>query len=323
MDTTDEDCISEEEIYLELSDLPLEVAIGLERYLSVKYPKQNVVIHRGPKSIYGHLLPELQGKIMKYNMDEKDKTVNVEERNPALYTTKIIKSQTARKFYKKECDKPISIDEIEKEVRISLDEDLSRVLMINNDLWDMYIYSPYFDNSGDYPYVEFGVGMNVGIEVDDDPDLVIIDYRDLGGQLRDDLESGLNEGDIDIDPFSEYRIRIRRGACMEYNKNYAKEYLINWYNKFVSPDLGNKLAYDDVKLVAMLNYITFEILPYLESMEPFDTLTGMSGELNLLDENEVRTQLAPYFEFSREKLRDYIIQLTGAKVVKNTNKLVL
>ena len=83
----------------------------------------------------------------------------------------------------------------------------------------------------------------------------------------------------------------------------------------MSLNLNDIITFDDVQRVAMLNYIAIEITPYLE----YDVgeMRGIRGEFDLTNQKKLRNELNPFFEFSRQTIRDYIIQLTGAKMINN------
>jgi hypothetical protein len=285
-------------ICLEMSDLPTNIALMLERYLSVEYPNQDVTIHRGPLSICGHFPPEIQSKIL---------SIKKENTPTSLGVTKAIKHYASKNFYETVCRKPITFSEIEREIKLSEEyDDLNPVIAIFDDTHELYMhaFSPIIEDNT----VIIGPSMLCSNE---DGELGI-SYEDLGKITKKKFKFEIDRGITTVDPFTQYRIRNMRIACIEYNNNYASEYLIDWYNNLVALNLDDGITYEILKNIAILNYIALTITPYVKSPDKYfgKTIYGIAGEFNKNNQEE----LISHLEYARTKIRAYIIQLTGTKV---------
>jgi len=316
----------EEDIYLELSELPINLALELEKYLSLNYPKNNVTIHRGPQSIYGHLPPEVQNKILKYEFEGIPNVISNVIQNTipnTLLTTKSIKKHAVEDVYNQKCDLPISGFEIRNELErvknlkvYDYDEDYSSTNKTQPDVMVIEFPTEYgdagisiIDADNDYVNINFGMSCHGDEE---DPNLVSIEYHpSTGGWMHVDFDIGIREGDLAADPFTEYHIRNNRNICVAYNKNYAAEYLIKWYNTIVNTNMNDEIKLEDIIYVATLNYIAIEVAPLTGYNKEIE---GTKGIYNLSDQNALRTIIIPVFELSKEIIKKYIMQLTGAKL---------
>jgi len=303
-------------VHLEISDLPLQLALDLERYLSTQYKDSDITIHRSSHGIYGHLPAELQGKIL---------AQNVESSKLLQRFNKPIKEYTASDFFENECSKPISISEIETEQLY-----LVMPTIITNVNADNMLINHIHISVGEYKIVNFGVGMNFGVD-DDDPDNVIIEYDSVQSMDIETFQKALENGTCILSPFDEYNILKKRLSCINYDSNYANKFLVEWYNTVVPLNIADDIRVEELKIIAMLEYLAINIMPYLDFELIEDTSAinkmrdyhGMSGEYDTNSQSELKANVIPIYELSSEVLRYYIMQLTGARYDKINNQLIL
>jgi len=280
---------SSSRIWLELKDLPPSLSVSdLPYYLTKTYPGKQVII-KGPHdlSTFGSLPSELLGKIIrtKTGLDSISVRIN-----------KPIRNYNLNEFYEKQCQIPVSKDEILREL-----DSGGKVTVFDTDEEETLWMHSYTKN-------EYG-DINVG-EVEycgqdwqnSDFDVMII--HDSG-----DYVLGPEHIVTTLDLFSEWKLLEKRDSCMQYNPRYADEHLVKRYNREFGEDLEEPLEEDDVKKTFYANYIAVGL--------PNSNLFILDDRFDLKEKGQVAEILIPEYEDAKNLIKSETIKLTGARSLGN------
>ena len=280
-------------IEIVIDNLPSNLTIGeLRNYLYEIYPNKYVNIYHSPLAKFGDLPSELLSHII---------TSEPNLISSSIGSTRAIRNASKKTFYETECQRDISKQEVLKEINDNRNEE-NYIIVINETLLDDYIISLYT-----YLYEKSNIKrimrnnfmtcrlinanfIRIAKEYDDDDD---------EQEYTDDISKKVI--------VTEYRIRSKRTICLDYNKNYANEYLINEYNEKIAGEFEDINSFEDVKNIFIINYIAYFISnKQIELLEiRFDLTNKNNTEI-----------LVRHFHESREIIRNKIIDLTGAKLSK-------
>ena len=288
-------------IEIVIDELPPNLTIReLKNYLYEIYPNKPVNIFYNPLAKFGDLPPELLSHIITYKPNLISSSIG---------STRAIRNASKKKFYETECQRDITKQELLKEIEDNRNEE-NYIIVIDERSLDHYIISLYT-----YLYKKSNIKR-------------IMENNHISCRLRkpghinihvtqkhfDDIST--KDIITDVDLFTEYRIRSKRTICLDYNKNYANEYLINEYNEKISGEFEDINSYEDVKNILIINYIAYFI-----SNKQIDLFKMRI--VRLTDKNKIEI-LIQHFRESKEVIRNKIIDLTGAKPSKeNPEYLIL
>jgi len=318
------------EYHLKLDDLPNHLRDELRKYLINNYSDGVVTIIWSPLEILGTFPPELQSKIL------RSKT---ETRPTSLLTTKDIKRYGDEEYYNTECQLPITMPELIDELNNTRSGDLRNVLAIkryeDGSINFEMLYNDDNDD-GEENMIKGLLSVSSGSYEGDNIISVEHNLYHSSHYTINIFQINMEGGIIMIDPFTEYRIKQRRLSCINYNSNYAREYLIKWYNEVVAPDIGDDINLEDFNDIVIINYLAERISRYLdtkyeeESGEEDDMvdishreIRIIKGEYDLSNQPALKAVIIPIFEESRIALRDYIISLTKVKYDSDSKILYL
>ena len=283
-------------IEIVIDNLPSNLTIGeLRNYLYEIYPNKYINIYHSPLAKFGDLPSELLSHII---------TSEPNLISSSIGSTRAIRNASKKTFYETECQRDISKQEILKETEDNRNEK-NHIIVIDETQLDNYnvsLYTYLYEKSNikritrnNFMTCMLNNANLIWIAIEYDEDEEYTDY--------------INKKDIitDVDLFTEYRIRSKRTICLDYNKNYANEYLINEYNEKIVGEFEDIISFEDVKNIFIINYIAYFI-----SNKQIELLEIM---VDLTNKNNTEI-LVRHFHESREVIRNKIIALTGAKLSK-------
>ena len=277
-------------ININIDELPANLTIDeLRDHLSRTHPDEYVNIFREPLAIFGQLPSELLGHIM---------TSESKLRPLSSRINKTIKNAAKKRFYEIECQRNITAREVLKD--IESDKDDLTIIIDESALCDYEVWA--------YIYVE---NENNEIEQSNSMYCILNDNSHEGNHviIHDGSLDDIEKKDImtTVDLFTEFRIRSKRINCVEYNKNYAKQWLVNKYNDSNILEFRNPISFGHFKNIFILNYIAFQI--------GSENVNLLNLSLYLNDENDINILIETFIE-SRQIIRDKVIFLTGARPSK-------
>ena len=240
------------EARIDLNDLPANMTVSeIQSYLTKIHPDTYINIFCNTMTILQNIPTELLCKIFL-----SDRQLRVS----ALSTCKTINEHMIKGFYELECDRDISIKEIQRRLNEDCngyDENAIFTKSIPPEWITIYnsrenenvsISINLFNNlAGVYNTTAccFGIAQRIQEFLDEK-------FGDF--ELTDDTYS---------DILSRYRSRCDRISLMKYNPMYAKNYLIKEYNTLINNDTINELSSNNIMKIIIASYVAYVIEPAL------------------------------------------------------------
>jgi len=290
------------DLHLTFDDLPENLSSGLKEYLERTYPDTNITISLGYLERFSRLPPELLSKITRSKP---------EIRSSSHYITKELREKNMPDIYEIEGEYPISI----KEKKEELEFNQSSILIASSKaefVEGIAIYKWPFILKGTENDIILTGNPSVWCGVNSNRNR--LNVKPINLQFE-----GISFKAVNLDIFSGHNIRRKRAICMEYNSNYANNYLIAMYNKLFTKNYEtNTLTTKDLLDIFIFNSVAITL------EEEVIDLRGTYDINENGDWNIIANKFISAYEEARNIIKKHVIKLTGSKIShEDSNKLVL
>lgn len=236
---------------------------------------------------------------------------NVDPRLTYRQLNKQIYDETKMSFYMKNCDKPLSKQEIIKYINtkpkkigiiiLSEDEDDDHELITEV---KFAYFTRQFLNKNDYS----GESNIFSVNVDEHNDYVINNYEIWGTPSIDRLIEYVNDDHIlNYDLLTIYRVYSSRKDCIKVNKNYARNKVLNVLDDIIADDQDSLYKIYFCYEYLLLNCFIFDIDQDFEELDTF---------------NIKNTQTVSLANATPEEVLNYIIEVMDNPLdIKRYNKI--